>query len=279
MPAVSSGGRTLAEEVGAIEWYHTLELAPGVVTPGWFDTRPTVAEVPFAPTLEGSRCLDVATFNGFWAFEMERRGADEVIAIDVLDPSRWDWPAGADEEVIATMATRQAGGRGFDIAKRELGSSVERLERSVYELDPDDVGSFDLVYLGSLLIHLRDPIRALERVRSVCRGTLIVVDGIDPLLSAALPRLAVATIDGEGRPWWWYPNTAALARWLRIAGFDVVEGPRRIYIQRGGEQPRPGLDPRLLFSREGRMALTVALKGDPHAVLSARPRPGLGPVS
>jgi hypothetical protein len=37
------------------------------------------------------------------------------------------------------------------------------------------VGRFDLVYLGSLLVHLRDPVRALECVRSVCDGLLIVV--------------------------------------------------------------------------------------------------------
>jgi tRNA (mo5U34)-methyltransferase len=51
-----------------------MELAPGVLTPGWLDHRGAVARVPFPDSLEGKRCLDVGTFNGFWAFEMERRG-------------------------------------------------------------------------------------------------------------------------------------------------------------------------------------------------------------
>jgi tRNA (mo5U34)-methyltransferase len=125
----------LATEVAELDWYHTMELAPGVVTPGWLDLRPIVDQVPFPASLAGKRCLDVATFNGFWAFEMERRGAGEVIGIDVLDPMDWDWPAGSDPETISIMASRQARGRGFDIAKRETGSSVQRIERSVYDLD------------------------------------------------------------------------------------------------------------------------------------------------
>ena len=197
--------------MAAIPWYHTMELRPGVVTPGWLDTRPVAATVPLPRSLAGMRCLDVATFNGFWAFEMERRGAAEVVAIDVLDPARWDWPAGSEAEVRAAIGERHAGGRGFEIAKRELGSAVERLERSVYDLDPGQDGQFDVVYLGSLLVHLRDPVRALERIRAVCRGTLVVVDGIDLPLSLLFPRLPVARFDGRGRPWWWYSNAAGLA--------------------------------------------------------------------
>ena len=63
-PQVSS----LLERAGRIEWYHTLELAPGVITPGWLDHRPIVEQVPLPRPLTGMRCLDVGTFNGFWAF-------------------------------------------------------------------------------------------------------------------------------------------------------------------------------------------------------------------
>jgi tRNA (mo5U34)-methyltransferase len=78
----------LIARVNAREWYHTLELAPGVETPGFFDLRPLLREFPLPPSLAGMRCLDVGTFDGFWAFAMERRGAAEVVAIDVLDPDR-----------------------------------------------------------------------------------------------------------------------------------------------------------------------------------------------
>ena len=262
----------LAAEVAGLQWYHTMELAPGVVTPGWLDTRQIASQVPIPASLDGKRCLDVATFNGFWAFEMERRGARQVVGIDVLDPAGWDWPAGSEPETIRILAERQAGGRGFEIARRALGSAVERLERNVFELDPEEVGKFDVVYLGSLLVHLRDPVTALERVRSVCEGTLVVVDGVDPLLSLLFRRLPVATLDGVGRPWWWYGNPATLAQLVRVAGFDVIEGPRRLYIPPGPGQPTARPHPRMLRTRAGQMAFMVSWRGDPHASLLARPR-------
>jgi len=266
----------LAAEVAELQWYHTIELAPGVVTPGWLDTRKIADQVPFPASLAGKRCLDVATFNGFWAFEMERRGASEVVGIDVLDPADWDWPDGSDPETIAVLAERQAGGRGFEIAKRALGSAVERLERNVFDLDPADLGMFDVVYVGSLLVHLRDPVTALERVRSVCDGTLVVVDGVDPLLSLLFRRQPVATLDGVGRPWWWYGNPANLAQLVEVAGFEVITPPRRLYIPPGPGQQTAPLRPGLLRTRAGQMAFMVSWKGDPHASLLARPRGALG---
>jgi tRNA (mo5U34)-methyltransferase len=263
----------LRSEIEALEWYHTIELRPGVETPGWHDTRPIAGQIPFPASLAGKRCLDVGTFDGFWAFEMERRGADEVVAIDILDPEQWDWPLGADEAVVEAIGRRKGSGNGFEIAARELGSSVTRLEKSVYDVDPDEIGRFDLVYLGSLLIHLRDPVRALERLRSVCDGTMIVVDGIDLPLSLLLPNTPTARLDGRGRPWWWYSNQAGLARMIEAGGFDVLEGPRRIYMPPGTGQPLPAVGPRLLATREGRRQAVIAKRGDPHAVVVARPRP------
>jgi tRNA (mo5U34)-methyltransferase len=265
-----SARQALSAEIAKLDWYHTLELAPGVVTPGWFDTRSVVGRIPFPASLEGKRCLDVGTFNGFWAFEMERRGAEEVVAIDVLDSAEWDWPARSAPETVQAIAKRHAGGAGFEIAKRELGSAVRRLDCSVYDLDPDRVGHFDLAYVGSLLVHLRDPIRALERVRTVCRGTLIVVDGIDPLLSAVFRRRPVAMLDGLARPWWWHPNEAGLARMVESAGFDVTDGPRRLYVPPGPGWSVKRFRPGALRNRQGRFELVVAWKGDPHAVIVAR---------
>jgi len=267
----------LRRRVAEIEWYHTIELAPGVVTPGWLDHRGILPKIPLPASLAGLRCLDVGTFNGFWAFELERRGATEVVGVDVLDPHRWDWPADSEEETVRTLARRMASGDGFEVARAALGSSVVRLDRSVYELDPADVGRFDLIYLGSLLVHLRDPVAALERVRSVCAGTLVVVDGIDLPLTLRAPRVPLSRLDAKGRPWWWYPNLAGLARLVEAGGFELIAGPRPLFVP-----PGPGWRPsrwnaRAIRSREGRHWLTAAWLGDPHAALVARPTtPGRG---
>jgi tRNA (mo5U34)-methyltransferase len=251
------------------EWYHTIELAPGVVTPGWFDTRPIVGQLPMPTSLAGRRCLDIATFDGFWAFEMEKRGADEVVAIDILDPDGWDWPVNAPAEVIAALERRKKGGHGYRIAHEALRSSVEFRELSVYDLDPTVIGEFDFIYLGSLLMHLRDPVHALERVRSVCRGQLLLVDNINLSLSLLLPKRPAAELDGRGRPWWWKLNLAGLVRLVEVAGFRVVTPPRRIFMPAGRGHPRPALDWQLLRSQEARHFFFSRLKGDPHAAVLA----------
>jgi tRNA (mo5U34)-methyltransferase len=255
------------------EWYHTLELAPGIVTPGWFDTRKVVDDLPFPASLEGKRCLDVATFDGFWAFEMERRGALETIGIDILDPTAWDWPVNSSAAVVEAVGRRKDRGRGFEIARDALGSSVKRLEMSVYDLSPEAVGAFDFVYVGSLLLHLRDPIRALERVRSVCRGSLLLVDNINLGLTIAHPRRAIAALEGVGRPWWWKMNLAGLVRALESAGFQLSLPPKRIWMPPGSGHPRGRLNRELLRSEEARASLVATLKGDPHAAILARPAP------
>jgi hypothetical protein len=37
-------------------WHHTIEIMPGVVTPGWFDLRPVVDRMQW-PDVNGKRCL------------------------------------------------------------------------------------------------------------------------------------------------------------------------------------------------------------------------------
>src|SRR5688572_1093488 len=71
-------------------WYHTIELGPGAVTSGQIDMRPVAPKI-LPADLSGRRALDVGTFDGFWAFEMERRGA-ETVAIDVPSLESAEWP-------------------------------------------------------------------------------------------------------------------------------------------------------------------------------------------
>jgi tRNA (mo5U34)-methyltransferase len=253
--------------VAELEWYHTLELAPGVVTPGWFDLRAVASAVPLPERLAGWRALDVGTFDGFWAFLMERRGAAEVVAVDLLDPERWDWPAGSTADAVDAIGARKARGAGFELAHDALGSAVTRLERSVYELDPEELGRFDVIYVGSLLLHLRDPVGALARVVSVSRGVVVIVDAVDPLLTRLFPRRPTATLDGVGRPWWWKPNAAALVRMAEAAGLVVTGRPALLRLPAGAGQPAPPL--RTAVSRAGMAAWSRARRGDPHAALLA----------
>jgi tRNA (mo5U34)-methyltransferase len=252
-------------------WYHTIELAPGVVTPGWFDLRPIVERMPW-PDVAGRRCLDVGTYDGFLAFEMERRGAAEVIALDIGDHTQWDWPyrlrrRGPDH--LAEMAGPETG-IGFEIARRLLGSAVERVQSNVYELSPEAVGEFDLVTCGSLMLHLRDPVLALERIRAVCRGVFLSAETISLGLTALHRGRPVARLLGGDRSQWTIPNTAGHRTMVAAAGFEVEETTRPYAIPLGPGHPaaRRGLS-RLRERITSRLLAGGA--GVPHAALLARP--------
>jgi tRNA (mo5U34)-methyltransferase len=270
--AKSRSDRELRELLASRRWYHTIELRPGIVTPGWFDLRSLAPILPMPASMAGLRALDVGTFEGFWAMQMESRGAT-VTAIDILDPQEWDWPVGSEHHVLSIMNERKQSGDGFELVAQELASTVKRLELSVYDLAPDVVGSFDFVYVGSLLLHLRDPVLALERVRSVLgpNGRLLLVDAIDVDLTLLHPRRAVAHFDGDGRPWWWQPNLRALQRFVEAAGFRVEAGPTKVYMPLGaGHDPLARLRPTRLLAADGRRAAVMRRRGgDPHAWILA----------
>src|SRR5205807_4606498 len=84
-----------------------------------------------------------------------------------------------------------------------------------------DLGTFDFVFCGDLLIHLRHPVKAVERIRSVCTGSAVIVNNIKRFrLREGVP---LAELDGVDQFVWWHTNLAGLVRMVRAGGFDRVE--------------------------------------------------------
>ena len=278
MPAsATEGALDPRARVEAHQWYHTIELAPGLSTPGWFDTRATVDKVPMPASLAGRRCLDVGTWDGFWAFEMERRDADHVTAIDILDEERWDWPPEARLAKLRKGGDRlkefKESGAAFKVAHEIIGSKVERVDLSVYDLSPETVGTFDFAFLGSLLLHLRDPVRALDALRTVVTGEAVIADTVDAIPSILRPRTPSVRLEGVTRPWWWIPNRAAFHQMVRSAGWEILETTGLYILPTGPAHPRTPwkLLPRKLLTAQQREEIIVALKGIPHTAVRVRP--------
>lgn len=254
-------------------WYHAMELAPGVETPGWFDMRPVAKILPW-PDVRGKRCLDVGTYDGFLAFEMEKRGAAEVVAIDIDDHTKWDWPPDVRAqggENLAKLAGPEKG-RGFRIAHAALGSKVDRRPISVYDLDPKTVGMFDVVVCGSLMLHLRDPLRALEAIRTVCGGYFLSSEQISLPLTMTHRRKPVLELNGSGPLCQWeIPNAAGHRRMLFAAGFRILQSTKPYAIAYGSAHPKPGRDPRSLARAALQRAVLGGL-GVPASASLAEPR-------
>ncbi len=201
-----------------LTWYHSLELAPGYVTPGMFDLRDKVDKYGLPDDMTGMRALDVGTWDGFWAFEMEKRGA-EVTALDLDWEKDLDWPAFRRPETFPDKPR----GSGFAIAKEVFGSKVDRVNCSVYNAYPEDLGTFDIVFCGSVLIHLRDPILAMERIANLTKGTFISVEGYDRLLSYVPIPLARYRAHRDAAVVFWDPNIKTWYGMLETSGFRKVE--------------------------------------------------------
>ena len=103
----------------------------------------------------------------------------------------------------------------------------------MYDLSPNAVdGPVDLAFCGALLLHLRDPVRALERIRETLApgGELIVVEPFSVRDTLLAPRRRLARFEPVDTEFnWWQPNLACLRAWPLAAGFADV---RRTGIHR-----------------------------------------------
>ena len=221
----------------AQRWYHTIELPGGVRTPGWFDLQEHVWRYGLPDRLDGLRVLDVGTWDGFWAFELERRGA-EVVALDVDEEAEYDWPPRR-RPARFSDAPR---GAGFRLAHELLGSRVERAHCNVYDASPERLGTFDLVFCGMVLIHLRDQLLALERLASVCAGRLILAEEHDRLAGLLPFPVSRYRADRDRAVVFWIPSARTWRRMAWTAGFeDVTEHGRFTYRLGGGGRRSVGI--------------------------------------
>src|ERR1700688_21458 len=139
---ITSETRKQIDQLHALGWYHSMELPDGSVIQGLQSIellRKRLAQFPIPLDLRGKRVLDIGAWDGWFSFEMERRGA-EVVAVDVA---------------------RQ---KPFLEAKKLLNSKVEYVIEDVCRLNPATLGTFDIVLFLGVLYHSKHPVLALERV-------------------------------------------------------------------------------------------------------------------
>jgi tRNA (mo5U34)-methyltransferase len=220
--------REILDRIAGIEWYHTIDLPHGVTTPGFVDHRNQLHLYGLPDDMHGMRVLEVACFDGFWSFEFERRGA-EVVAIDLGSTAQTDIPRNW-LDVFYNGGFDKPKGEGFRIASEILGSKVRREELSVHDLSPADFGMFDMVFLSDLLLHLRDPLRAMENVWSVTKQFAIFADVYNPELEAFKNKaLTEFCMVGETDVWW-RPSSTTLFLMLHVARFSKVEEVSRFKL-------------------------------------------------
>ncbi len=221
--------RAIIEKISGYDWYHTIQLPHGVTTPGYVDHREQLPFYNLPADMTGMRVLDVATFDGFWAFEFERRGAS-VVAIDLASTSDIDTPRNW-QDMVDEKGVKLAKGEGFRIASEILGSSVQKEICSVYDVNPDRFGMFDMVFCSDLLIHLRDPLHAMESIWSVTRNFAVFADVYHPDLEAFKDNALVEFCQAGQTDVWWRPSTTCYRLWLHLARFSQVDEKSRFVLE------------------------------------------------
>ena len=209
-------------------WFHTFSLDSGeIYTPGV--ARDHRYRLPFLPDdLTGCSVLDVGTFDGFYAFLAEARGARRVVAVDNEQYIEW---------VRARWGVDLEGGEGFRTVAELLDSQVEYRRIDAFALDA--LGErFDLILCFGILHRVDNPLgllsvlrRRLERQGEVLLETYGVAnrslnaDGGDPRLRAGRGlrprRLRLLGVQrGE-------PRSARPSRWVRRRDGARCAGDRR----------------------------------------------------
>lgn len=207
--------------VHSVKWFHTFEVAPGVKTPGQSEVNaPKILDTfGVAADLRGVRALDIGTWDGAAAFELEARGAT-VSAMDVQHPDH----------------------TGFNVARRIRGSAVRYVQGSVYDLGTlFPCEQFDLVYYFGVFYHLKHPILGFEQIADMLAPTgklyfegevflkyAETIDGepacIDAraVAEARVPLALCYAGDYKGASNWFIPNVPCLEGWVQAAGLTVT---------------------------------------------------------
>ncbi len=207
-------------------FYHTMDIPNHGTVHGEWDLRGRETTYLGNVDVKGKRVLEIGTASGHLCFSMERMGA-EVAAYDLSGEEEWDLVPYAGQ-VEAGRANRKEKIRRLNnaywFAHRAFASRARVAYGSVYEI-PHDIGQFDICTLGSILLHLRDPFLALQRVTAHVRETAIVTD-LAPSGLGLAGRVAVFRPDAAARlpdDTWWHLSPALVSEFLRVLGFPDTE--------------------------------------------------------
>lgn len=205
-------------------FYHVMDLPEsGSVGAGW-DLRHNIEAYLGNLEWQGKNVFDVGSASGYLTFEMEKRGA-AVVSFDMRDDASFDivpfvTHAGLQErETEAFREAVRAVKNSYWRAHRELNSRAKVYYGDIYDL-PCELGAFDVVVIGMVLSHLKEPFRALESAARLSKDRIVIAQEMfnsDSPLSSFMPDPET----GTPTMGWWAFSHGCVIRMLQVLGFDV----------------------------------------------------------
>lgn len=199
------------EIMNSIRWWHEIELEPGVFTPNAHKKNlhtkaTTIYGMP--ERLDNKTVLDIGAWDGGFSFEAEKRGAKRVLATDIYQ-----------NQSVGNV-------RSFEFAKRILNSSVEFQKLSVYDLNPNNIGKFDVVLFYGVLYHLDDILTAMTNIFNVTNEFCILETAMThnkALINSEMPFCEWCMWSSGDKYNRWFPNYAFIEKIAKDVGFKRIE--------------------------------------------------------
>lgn len=229
-------------------FYHTIDWPECGLIRGSWDLRNSFDTYLGNVSFTGKRVLEVGTANGFFCFEMEKRGA-EVVAYDLSKNDDWDIVPYAgvcsDEVFKSRRAHIDNLNNAWWLGHHLNRSSARVVYGSVYGI-PKEIGPVDISTFGCILLHLRDPFLALQKAAALTMETIIVTDLVPvtikdqlcarvPIFSKFWDLLKISNKyfksyliflpnpekEAPLDAWWWLPPNL-VCEYLKILGFRKI---------------------------------------------------------
>lgn len=186
--------------------------------------------------------LDIATDEGWWAFNAEMLGAKYVEACDVEKGKLYDWGYHKDINWINSLDKSRKSKSIFLEHHKELNSKVIYKQKSIYDI----TGKFDYIFCHGLFYHLRHPLLALDKVRAVCNNVFCFETHVDLQTkdTFAVNRFYRTDEYCNTISNWTGATIGCYASWLKDSGFEHIfvtdwgpyKSDRRIFIALTNDQ-------------------------------------------
>jgi tRNA (mo5U34)-methyltransferase len=199
-------------KLGTEAWHHSFVLSDGTRIAGGksLDSLQREFDAIFGPLdLRGRRVLDIGAWNGAFSIEAARRGAAQVLAVDL-----YTW-----------IDPRFRGLERFLYIRKQSGySNIDYKILDAHDVSGAAIGRFDIVLFLDVLYHLREPLSVFDRFAEMAGECLVLQTYLDQVGDVPFPAMRYfpgAELAGDPSNWWG-PNRACVEALLRTAGFADI---------------------------------------------------------
>jgi hypothetical protein len=231
-------------EVASIDecyFYHTIDLPGHGTIHGAWDLREHLDDYLGFVDFTDKRVFDAGTATGLLAFEAEKKGASEVIAFDLAPTDEADRVPYTEQQLLQVLKhtlpelneERKQGlikvNNSFWFCHKALRSKVKKCYGNIYQI-PQGIGLVDISILGAILLHMRNPLNALEQTAKITKETMIVTDYCWPAVNKDLPvsmLIPTPIVPKSSIPLildaWWMNSPGLISQFLKILGFTEIK--------------------------------------------------------